>query len=241
MIRVGSASTGVSTILDDFHSKTAPLTSGFFCNYTDGGAPPPPSGVFMPRMAFNRPVPPVPASLKDSTFSIWENPYNPGTGQYPLPLEVASTYLTITRVSGGFQVAKTSGYSDFAVTEIPRNFELSLGHGLLTNDVVYLRVGDVLPSPTSLTWLSSASGTNPRLIVGYQSSIVRNGQFFEPSNGGYLYLFSSTYNTTDLTIHNYSSLGFTLNTAVSPWSGSGLGGSVFEIIIVLEESPLVRL
>jgi len=237
MIRVGTAITGVSTVLNDFHSKTVLLTSGFYCNCTDGGQPPPPSGVSRPRMAFDQAVPPVPTSLKDRTFTIWENPFNPGSDEYPLPLDVSSTYLTITRVSGGFQVAKTSGYSGSAVVEIPSTFDLSLGHGLQTNDVVYLRVGDVLPSSTSFTWLSSASGTSPRAIVGYQSSIVRSGQFFESARGGYICVFSSTYNSTDLTIKNFPGLSIRLDPAVSPWSGSSLGGSVFEIIIMLEQTP----
>lgn len=234
MIRVGSSTSGVSSMLNDFHSKTAPITSGLSCNTTDSVDPPPPDDLFIPRMAYSQTVPPIPTSLKDGNFLIWRNPFSPTVQNYPLPLPVSSTYLTVTRVSGGFQVAKTSGYSGTALVEIPSSFELTLGHGLQTNDISYVRVGDVLPSPTTFTWLSSASGTTPRVVVGYSTGVVRDGQNFSPACGGTnLYEFGLTYGSVDLKIQNIVSGSKNVIPALSSWSGSSLGGSSFTIVIFM--------
>lgn len=242
MIRVGSSTSGVSTILNDFHSKTAPSTSGFYCN-TSGSVNPPPSELLkVPRMAFELAVPPFPASIKDKNFFIWRNPFIIGSDEYSLPLTVSNTYLAVTKVSGGFQVARFSAYSGEATAEVPSKFELSLSHGLLTNDVTYIRVGDVLPFPTQFTWLSSASGTNPRIIVGYQSSIIRSpssyGTNFRTScDGTGLYKFELVYGSADLSVLNDIAESINVNATLNTWSGSGLGGSTFSIIIFLESCP----
>jgi len=229
MIRVGPSSL-LSSNLNEFH-LTAPQTSGFYTNATSSVTP----GIDYPqRIGLNVPIPPYPTNFKDKTFCV----YRRLAGDFP-PFTVSDVYLEIKRVSGGFQVARFTGYDTVLMYESPGDF--SYGHGLLTDDITYLRLSSLLPVPTTFTWLSSASGTNPRLIIAYQSVIKRNtdGSFETSQVGGSIIVSKLTYNSTDIITYSNQGPSFLVTSLpLSPWGGSGLGGGTFEIWIITEVGVL---
>jgi len=229
MIRVGPSSI-LSSNLNDFH-QTSPQASGFYSNATSSVAP----GVdYLQRLGFDFPIPPYPTTFKDKTLAVYRT-----TGAPQVPVTVSSVYLEIRKVSGGFQVARFANYSSVIEYNSPTG-SFSYGHGLLTDDLTYLRLGSLLPIPTDLLWLCSASGTSPRLIIAYQSAVVRvNGTFETSQVGGSLIVSKLTYNSTDLIYDTLQvpSVSVT-DLTLSNWTGSSLGGGTFLIWIIMEAGVL---
>jgi len=229
MIRVGPSSV-LSSNLNDFH-QTSPQASGFYSNTTSSVAP---GTDYFQYLGFDFPIPPYPTTFKDKTLAVYRY-----VGVPQVPTTISSVYLEIKRVSGGFQVARFANYSSVIEYNSPVG-SFSYGHGLLTDDLTYLRLGSLLPVPTDFVWLSSASGTSPRLIIAYQSAVVRvNGTFETSQVGGSLRVAKLTYNSTDLV---YDTLQvpfvFVTDLTLSNWSGSGLGGGTFLIWIITEAGVL---
>lgn len=231
MIRVGS-STSFSSQFNSFHS-TSTQTSGF---YTNASQTSPPSGNDVVWFGVSTIIPPFPAGVKDLNLAL----YRSTTGA---PVTVSDTYISITKVSGGFQIARANGFSAVILTDLALDGSgFSYGLGMLDRDVSYIRVGNVSPSPQTFSWKSTASGTNPRTVYGFESDKIDfyfNGSGMkytplDPSRS--LRIIILTYDSTDLVVETLSGdpgqglvvVGYQ---TYSDWSGSSLGATVARVII----------
>jgi len=223
MIRIGQSSS-FSSNLNNFHN-TSTQSTGFWTNAAIGGLPP--SGQ-KAAAGVDRVLTPgeTQTALSGAIFFVghWQNT----PGALATPFTVSNTVFQVNAVSNGFTVQKSLASSG-TVRYIPvPEVDVQVGRPLEYGEFLYLQVDSVLPSPHTYSFYAGNSGSVPRDVLVYESSVL---QFDAPSktlsaiNGGAFSLFTLLVNASGVSVVQNSSVSTATgsNNTYSPWTGSALG------------------
>lgn len=226
MIRVGP-SRSFSSNLNEFHSKSnqsSPL-------YTNVAAS-------APAPTYNH------LGSDNASFTIANSNVLIGS-----VLEVGSVvsgvYMTVTKVSGGFQATRDSGFSALVASIIPPSVLSGSVAALVEGELVYFRLDDLTPAPAkSYSYYAGSSGSSPRDIIVVNTAYA----VFNPAtktitgqNQGTVPfdLLSITISSTisQFTIQRDLTTFVGNNSSYSSWSGSSIGGTQGGYKLVFALSP----
>lgn len=151
MIRVSPSNSGVSTILDDFHSKVE-VTAGFYV-IASGGDPPPPTinGQFGSQQT-------SPPYLRLGS-TMFVDPY----GLPNLPATIGSFYFQLTNMGGVFDLTWANAYDGSCKTLLPDGALSEPIPYTETTDKLYIRVNT---KTRSFRLFETGSGSHLLLLVG---------------------------------------------------------------------------